>query len=105
MKVGDKIDPIALGHNPIDIKGLLLEYGYVMPQGSVAKLPLLPGEVQAEITKLKELQEQYETVGEDSKRFNCQFCETINVSNWRKEISTGIEFLSCGSCHTVVEVK
>lgn len=104
MKIGDKLDPLSLGHIAIDIKGLLLEHGYVMPQGSIAKLPLLPGEVQAEITRIKDSQEQYETIDE-SKRFECISCNTVNVSNWRKEVSTGIIFLVCGECQTVAEVK
>ena len=62
MKIGEKLDPLSLGHIAIDIKGLLLEHGYVMPQGSIAKLPLLPGEVQAEIARIKDSQEQYETI-------------------------------------------
>lgn len=104
MKVGNKLDALSLGHNPIDIKGLLLEHGYVMPQGSIAKLPLLPGEVQAAIAQIQNLQEQYTTL-QESKRFDCQFCATTNISNWRKEVSSGIEFLACGECHTIVEVK
>lgn len=104
MKPGDQLDALSLGHSSIDIKGLLLQYGYVMPQGSIAKLPLLPGEVQAEIARIKAIQEQYEMTDE-SKRFECQYCTTTNVSNWRKEVSTGTEFLACGECHRVVEVK
>lgn len=104
MNIGDKLDPLALGHIAIDIKGLLLEHGYVMPQGSIAKLPLLPGEVQAEIARIEDSQEQYETLDE-SKRFECQFCNTVNVSNLRRETSTGTVFLACGECHAVVEVR
>jgi hypothetical protein len=104
MKIGEKLDPLSLGHIAIDIKGLLLEHGYVMPQGSIAKLPLLPGEVQAEIARIKDSQEQYETIDE-SKRFECTACNTVNVSNWRKEVSTGTIFLVCGECQTVAEVK
>lgn len=104
MEVGTVLDEIALGNRQIDVKGLLLEYGYVMPQGSVAKLPKLPGEVEAEITRQHALQEQYETLDEGSV-FDCQFCQTKNSSNWRKEVSTGISFLACGECNKVVEVK
>lgn len=104
MNIGDKLDPQALGHNAIDIKGLLLEHGYVMPQGSIAKLPLLPGEVQAAIANLEALREAYLTIDE-SKTFTCEFCSTLNSSSWRKEVSTGQEFLCCGECHSIVEVR
>jgi hypothetical protein len=104
MKAGDKLDAQALGHTAIDIKGLLLEAGYVMPQGSIAKLPLLPGEVQAAIAALKSMQEAYETLDE-SKSFACPYCGTANGSMWRREVATGAEFLACGDCHTVVEVR
>jgi hypothetical protein len=120
MTVGDKLDPVALGHTAIDTKGLLLEHGYVMPQGSIAKLPQLPGEVQAAITAIEVLREQYETLDE-SKAFDCPFHKTSyvdkdgdtiavempvrNYGMWRKEVSSGIEFLVCGECHRVVEVR
>ena len=104
MKIGDKLDPLVLGHIAIDIKGLLLEHGYVMPQGSIAKLPMLPGEVQAEITRIKDSQEQYETI-EEAKTFTCSTCGTVNSSMWREEVATGIVFLVCGECNTVAEVK
>ncbi len=104
MEIGTQLDPIALGFKAIDIKGLIHECGYVMPQGSVAKLPKLPAEVEMEIAKQKASQEAYETL-EDFKVFHCQYCETKNVSNWKKEVSTGSEFLVCGNCNTVVEVR
>lgn len=104
MNIGEKLDPLELGHIAIDIKGLLLEHGYVMPQGSIAKLPLLPGEVQAEIVRIKDSQEKYEML-EESMRFECKSCGTTNVSNYRKEVSTGNIFLVCGECQTVAEVK
>ena len=104
MQVGDKLDPVSLGHIAIDIKGLLLEAGYVMPQGSVAKLPRLPGEVEAKITMIKAEQEKYATL-EETKRFDCPFCSTGNSSSWRKEVATGTEFLVCGDCNKVVEVR
>lgn len=104
MNVGDKLDPVALGHDAIDVKGLLLEYGYVMPQGSIAKLPQLPGEVQAKIAEMEALKEQYETLDE-SKSFACPYCKESNGAAWRKEVATSQEFLACGCCHTVVEVR
>jgi hypothetical protein len=113
MQIGDQLDAVALGHTAIDVKGLLLEYGYVIPQGSIAKLPQLPGEVQATITAIEALREQYETLDE-SKAFDCPFhktshvdVETIvrNYGSWRKEVSSGTEFLVCGECHRVVEVR
>lgn len=104
MEVGDKLDAQALGHTAIDVKGLLLEAGYVMPQGSIAKLPLLPGEVQAAIATLEAMREAYGTLDE-SKAFTCPHCGTSNSSAWRVELASGIEFLVCGECHTVVEVR
>ena len=104
MNIGDKLDPQAIGHNAIDIKGLLLEHGYAMPQGSIAKLPLLPGEVQAAIAQLEVLREAYATLDE-SKTFSCRFCGTLNSASWKREVATGTEFLCCGECHTVVEVR
>jgi len=104
MKTGDKLDPIALGHEAIDLKSLLHAAGYIMPRGSVAKLPRLPGEVEAQIAMLEAEQEKY-TYCEDSKSFECQFCKTRNAASWRKEVATGQEFLACGDCHRVVEVR
>lgn len=104
MNIGDKLDPQALGHTAIDIKGLLLEHGYVMPQGSIAKLPILPGEVRAAIDALEAMREAYETLN-DGKAFVCSHCGTANSSAWRKEKATAAEFLACGECHTVVEVR
>lgn len=103
MKIGEKLNPLDLGHIAVDVKGILLEYGYVMPQGSVAKLPLLPGEVQAKISEIKTAQEQYENLEEVS--FYCSYCEEQNSSNWRKYTPTGEEFLACGNCTTIVEVR
>jgi len=104
MKVGDVLDASALGHTQIDVKGILMELGYVMPQGSIAKLPLLPGEVMAKITAIKASQEQYKSLDE-LKTFECQFCKANNASTWRKEFSTDAVFLCCGECQTVVEVR
>jgi hypothetical protein len=75
-----------------------------MPQGSTAKLPRLPGEVEAQIAAIEAEQEAYVYV-DDSKSFVCQFCQTGNASNWRKEVATGTEFVACGDCHRVVEVR
>jgi len=104
MNIGDKLDPVAIGHTAIDIKGLLIEAGYVMPQGSIAKLPRLPGEVEARITEMKAAQEKFETLDE-TKAFHCAHCSTNNSGAWRKETATGQEFLVCGECHTVTEVR
>lgn len=104
MKAGDRLDPVALGHDAIDVKGLLLEAGYVMPQGSIAKLPRLPGEVEAKIADMEASREQYATLDE-SKAFVCPFCKESNGAAWRKEVSTSQEFLACGCCHAVVEVR
>lgn len=104
MQIGDRLDPRSLGHEAIDLKSLLLAAGYVMPQGSVAKLPRLPGEVEAQIAAIEAEQEQY-TYLEDAPAFTCQFCGTGNASRWRKEAATGSEFVACGDCHRVVEVR
>jgi hypothetical protein len=104
MKTGDKLDPIALGHEAIDLKSLLHAAGYIMPQGSVAKLPRLPGEVEAQITAMEEDRERYGHCG-DSKQFVCSFCNTNNYGDWRVEVVTGQEFIACGDCNKVVEVR
>jgi len=104
MNIGDKLDPRVLGHDPLDLKTLLQNAGYVMPQGSVAKLPRIPGEVQAQITLLEDEQCKYAAL-DDTKQFTCQFCNENNGSTWRKEVATGQEFLACGCCHAVVEVR
>jgi len=104
MNIGDKLDAQALGHDGIDVKGLLLEAGYVMPQGSIAKLPRLPGEVEAKIAEIEAEREAYGTLDE-SKAFACQYCKESNGAAWRIEVATGTEFLACGCCHTVVEVR
>lgn len=104
MKIGDKLDPLTLGHRAIDLKSLLLEAGYVMPQGSTAKLPRLPGEVEAQIAAIEDDQARYGYC-EDSKPFVCPFCGAGCASAWRKEVATGAEFLVCGDCNRVVEVR
>ncbi len=104
MNIGDKLDAQALGHTAIDVKSILLAHGYVMPQGSSSKLPLLPPEVQAEIAALEAEREKYGTLDE-SKIFTCPYCDTANGAAWRVEVATGTEFVACGECHTVVEVR
>jgi hypothetical protein len=104
MNVGDKMDARSLGHEGVDLKSLLLAAGYVMPQGSSSKLPLLPPEVQAEIASLEAEREKYGTLDE-TKAFACPYCGTANGSAWRVEVATGAEFVACGECHTVVEVR
>jgi len=113
MNIGDKLDAQALGHTAIDVKSILLAHGYVMPQGSSSKLPLLPPEVQAEIAALEAEREKYSTLDE-TKVFTCYspggvlpngYCGAVNSAAWRVEVATGIEFLVCGECHTVVEVR
>jgi len=104
MNIGDKLDAQALGHTAIDVKSILLAHGYVMPQGSSSKLPLLPPEVQAEIAALEAEREKYGTLDE-TKAFACPYCGTSNGAAWRVEVATGAEFVCCGECHTVVEVR
>jgi len=104
MKIGDSLDPIIIGHSMIDTKTLLKEAGYIVPQGSVAKLPTIPADVQKQIDELKQAQEKYSTC-QESGYFTCTFCGARNYTNWRKEVDTGIEFLVCGDCHKVAEVR
>jgi hypothetical protein len=104
MIVGDLLDPKVLGYDAIDLKTLLQEAGYVMPQGSVAKLPRIPGEVQAQIDAIKADREAYADL-EEHETFFCPYCNENNGSSWRKEVATGIEFLACGNCYKVVEVR
>jgi len=104
MNVGDKLDPRSLGHDAIDLKGLLQEAGYIMPQGSVAKLPRIPGEVEAQIAVLETDREQYISL-EETHSFVCLYCGDANSTMWRKEVSTGQEFVACGTCHKIAEVR
>lgn len=104
MVLGDKLDPLSLGNMAIDLKGMLQEAGYIMPQGSIAKLPRIPGEVEAQIEAIKADQEKY-VILEELSYFTCPYCGTNNSSSWRKEVATGQEFVACGECSKVVEVK
>jgi predicted RNA-binding Zn-ribbon protein involved in translation (DUF1610 family) len=104
MNKGDVIDPIALGHQAIDVKGLLVQLGYVVPQASIAKLTKIPAEVEAQVEALVASRELYETQ-QESVEFLCEYCGEKNSSNYKKEKSTGTVFLVCGSCNKVVEVK
>lgn len=106
MKVGEVLDAVALGHAAIDVKGMLKEAGYLMPQGSVAKLAKIPPEVQAEVARLEAEQERYERLPE-SETFDCPYCEgeEHNSSQWRRDAETGEEFLACGVCNRVVKVR
>jgi hypothetical protein len=104
MNIGDKLNPISLGHDAIDLKSLLQSAGYIMPQGSVAKLPRIPGEVEAQIAVLETDREQYITL-EEPCSFICAYCGDGNSTLWRKEVYTGAEFSVCGTCHKVAEVR
>lgn len=106
MQIGDTLDAVALGHAAIDVKGMLKEAGYLMPQGSVAKLARIPPEVQAEVARLEAEQARYERLA-DVETFDCQFCEgeEHNSSQWRRDADTGEEFLACGVCNRVVKVR
>lgn len=103
MKVGDKLDPMALGHRDIDVKTLLKEAGYVVPQVSMTKLPELPASVAAEIAAKKATRSQY-SVGEKTKVFTCKACGARCSAAERTEVATGQRFYACGACDTVVEV-
>lgn len=103
MKAGDKLDPMAIGHRDIDVKTLLKEAGYVVPQVSMAKLPELPASVLAEIAAQKVAREQY-SIGEKTKVFTCKTCGADCSAAERTEVATGQRFYACGACDTVEEV-
>lgn len=104
MKIGDKLDALTLGHAAIDVKSLLKEAGYVVPQGSVARFPEMPPIVSGEIAAIKKQQERYTTLDKHAE-FECPDCKEHNGSMWRMDMADGTVFLACGACHRVVEVR
>lgn len=103
MKVGERVDAIAAGHRGIDVKTMLRDAGYVVPQTSMANLPELPEPVRAQIAAVKEAQKAY-ALGGKTKVFVCKACGSRCSAQSRIEEATGQEFFACGSCDTVVEV-
>ena len=104
MVKGDKLNPVEIGHQDIDIKTLLKDAGYIVPQTSAGKLTKIPSDVQLQIEELEQARENYETL-EETANFKCPYCGEKNSGHYKKEISTGTVFLICGNCNTVVEVK
>lgn len=102
MKAGDKLDPVELGHQAIDVKGLLKEAGYVVPQSSAGELMKMPATVQAEVARVEELRKKYGRDAAKTVRFACPYCGAENAGNPRTEGAT--TFLVCGACDTVAEV-
>lgn len=103
MKVGDYLDPIALGYMAIDVKTIMKNLGYVVPQSSAAGLTKLPSEVQSEMERQIALQTQYKNIGEP-KEFICPHCKERNFSDMREETDSKTKFFVCGSCNKVTEV-
>lgn len=104
MKPGDTLDPVALGHRSVDIKGIMREHGYNVPQVSIAKIQAIPDDVQTEIAAIKKLQERYFYLNEVVV-FTCKTCGEKISASWKRDMEDGTEFLVCGSCDTVAEVR
>jgi hypothetical protein len=101
-EVGEKLDPMALGHRAIDLKGMLKTAGYVVPQSSAGELTKMPATVQAEVARVEELQKAYGRDAGKTVRFECPHCGEINSGNPRTDgVAT---FLVCGACDTMAEV-
>ena len=104
MKIGDKLDALELGFNAIDLKTILKDTGYVVPQSSADNFTKIPIEVEQKILDIKKAQLKYEVI-EETASFECQFCKEKNSTNYRKEKETETVFLVCGNCNIVAEVK
>ena len=104
MKTGEILNPIETGNSAIDIKTILKECGYVVPQTSADNFSKIPADVGLKIAEYKAAQSKYETQKETA-IFTCKYCKEINSANYKKEVATGSIFLVCGNCNTVVEVK
>ncbi len=96
MKVGDKIDPVALGHRDIDVKTMLKEAGYYTGQVSMAKLPTIPQEVQDAISAQTEARKAY---GHTAKTmvFTCKACGA------KCSAEVKVEGVSGPSCESLAE--
>ena len=104
MKVGDILNPIETGSQAIDLKTILRECGYVVPQTSADNFSKIPADVGLKIAEYKAAQSKYETQKE-TVIFKCEYCKELNSASYKKEVATGSIFLVCGECNTVVEVK
>ena len=102
--VGDYIDPMESGNSAIDIKSMLNSKGYIIPQSSVDSIRSIPAVIMLDIEKLKEKREKILYLNE-SKGFNCSYCNEKNYSQWRSIDGEEGEFLVCGNCNKVVEVR
>ena len=103
MKVGETINPLYVGHSPIDVKGMLKEAGYITPQGTVSELKEIPADIKAKIEEIEKKQDVYKR-GE-FKQFTCSFCKTINGSEYITDTVNAVTFLACGACNKIVEVQ
>jgi L-serine deaminase len=101
-KIGDQLDPMELGHRAIDLKKMLKDAGYVVPQSSAGELAKMPAAVQAQAASIEEAQKKYGRDADKTVRFKCPYCGEINSGNPRTD---GVDtFLVCGACDTVAEV-
>ena len=104
MKAGDVLNPIETGNQAIDVKTILKECGFVVPQTSVDNFNKIPAEAELKIAECKVAQSKYE-MQKETAVFTCKYCGERNSANYKKEVETGDIFLVCGNCNTVVEVK
>jgi len=102
MKIGDYIDPVDLGHSAVDWKSLAREVGYTTT--AIKTMERVPEEIRSDVDKAKERQSRYEYV-DKAISFVCRFCGDRNGSMWRHDVIDDVDFVACGSCHKVVEVK
>lgn len=102
MKVGKYVDPLKSGNSAIDIKGMMKQAGYIVSQGAIDSLKEIPMEIKTEIANIEKDQVTIERLKE-SKEFICPYCKEKNISDWRKDADG--EFLICGACNLVVEVR
>lgn len=102
MKIGERLDPLEIGHNAIDVKSILKEFGFTVGQAGVKALEKIPLSVQVEIEKIQQSQSRYERG--KYVEFECKFCGARNGTQYRKDTQTCEEFLVCGNCNVVAEV-
>jgi predicted SprT family Zn-dependent metalloprotease len=103
MKVGEKADALAVMHRDVDVKTMLKDAGYVVPQTSMANLPELPEPVRAQFAAAKQAQKAY-AIGAKTKVFTCKSCGERCSAQSRIEVASGQEAFICGACDTVAEV-
>ena len=104
MKIGEKLNPIEIGSQAIDVKTILRECGYVAPQTSADNFTKIPADVELKIAEYKAIQSKYE-IQKETAIFKCEYCKELNSASYKKEVATGDLFLVCGNCDKVVEVK